>query len=88
MQKYCKCGRTMNLRLRTVIYQNKVDIENVPIYSCEDCGRSEVVPHVKPELTCLIGKLGSKPEKQQFFFHESVGGCLLAIESVRKRTHE
>ena len=25
----------MNLRLRTVIYQNKVDIENVPIYSCE-----------------------------------------------------
>lgn len=48
----------MNLRLRTVIYQSKVDIENVPIYSCEGCGRSEVVPHVKPELTGLIGKLG------------------------------
>ena len=38
MQKYCKCGRTMNLRLRTVIYQSKVDIENVPIYSCEAVG--------------------------------------------------
>jgi hypothetical protein len=70
MQKQCKCGRMMNIRLRTVIYQNKVDIENVPIFSCEICGRSEVAQAIKPELTGLIGKLGSKPEKQQLFFHE------------------
>ncbi len=70
MQKPCKCGRKMNIRLRTVIYQNKVDIENVPIFSCDFCGRSEVYPNVKPELTGLIGKLGGKPDKQQFLFHE------------------
>ncbi|NQX57552.1 hypothetical protein [Paenibacillus qinlingensis] len=84
MQKYCKCGRTMNLRLRTVIYQSKVDIENVPIYSCEGCGRSEVVPHVKPELTGLIGRLGSKPEKQQFFFHEVSEVAFLLLKVTEK----
>jgi hypothetical protein len=84
MQKLCKCGLTMNLRLRTVIYQNKVDIENVPIFSCEGCGRSEVVPHVKPELTGLIGKLGSKPEKQQFFFHEMSEIAYLLLKVTEK----
>jgi len=84
MQKYCKCGRTMNLRLRTVIYQNKVDIENVPIYSCEACGRSEVVPHVKPELTGLIGKLGSKPGKQQLYFHELSEIAYLLLKVTEK----
>lgn len=74
----------MNLRLRTVIYQNKVDIENVPIFSCEVCGRSEVVPHVKPELTGLIGKLGSKPEKQQFFFHELSEVAYLLLKVTEK----
>lgn len=70
MQKQCKCGQMMSIRLRTVIYQNKVDIENVPIFSCDGCGRSEVAPTVKPDLTGLIGKLGSKPDKQQLYFHE------------------
>jgi hypothetical protein len=74
----------MNLRLRTVIYQNKVDIENVPIYSCEACGRSEVVPHVKPELTGLIGRLGSKPEKQQLFFHELSEVAFLLLKVTEK----
>ncbi|UJF35240.1 hypothetical protein [Paenibacillus hexagrammi] len=86
MQKHCKCGQSMNLRLRTVIYQNKVDIENVPIYSCETCTRSEVVPHVKPELTGLIGKLGSKPDKQQIMFHE-VSEVAYLLLKVTEREH-
>ncbi|MFE5319719.1 hypothetical protein ACFQ88_13510 [Paenibacillus sp. NPDC056579] len=70
MQKQCKCGSAMNIKLRTVIYQNKVEIENVPVFSCESCQRSEVFAEVKPELTGIIGKLGSLPEKQQLSFHE------------------
>ncbi|PYI54423.1 hypothetical protein [Paenibacillus flagellatus] len=62
MQKPCNCGATMHIRLRTVIFQNKVEIENVPIYSCDDCHRSEVFPPVKPELTGYIRTLGPKPE--------------------------
>jgi hypothetical protein len=86
MIKECRCGHTMNIRLRTVIYQNKVDIDNVPIFSCEACGRSEVVSHVKTELTALIGKLGSKPDKQQYAFHELSEIAYLLLK-VTEREH-
>jgi hypothetical protein len=85
MQKSCKCGRMMSIRLRTVIYQNQVDIENVPIFSCDTCGRSEVYPNVKPQLTGLIAKLGSKPEKQQFFFHEMSEIAYLLLKVTEKQ---
>jgi hypothetical protein len=60
----------MSIRLRTVIYQNKVDIENVPVYTCDNCQRSEVLPSVKPELAGLIGQLGGQPGKQQLLFDD------------------
>jgi hypothetical protein len=56
--------------LRTVIFQNKVEIENVPIYSCDDCGRSEVFPPVKSELTGYIRTLGAEPEKGSIRFND------------------
>ncbi|WP_307720047.1 hypothetical protein [Paenibacillus koleovorans] len=70
LQKQCKCGENMVVRLRTVIFQNKVEIENVPIYSCEVCQRTEVFPPVKPELTGFIKTLGHEPDKRQVFFNE------------------
>jgi hypothetical protein len=70
LQKQCKCGKTMTIRLRTVIYSGKVEIENVPVFSCNDCNSSEVFQGAKPDLTYLIGTLGSKPEKQQLPFQE------------------
>ncbi|MNI16085.1 hypothetical protein D3C73_694100 [compost metagenome] len=84
MQKECTCGREMNIRLRTVIYQNKVDIENVPIFSCEACGRSEVVSTVKPVLSSLISNLGRKPEKQLLYFHECSELSFLLVQATHK----
>jgi hypothetical protein len=60
----------MSIRLRTVIFQNKVEIENVPVYSCEECKRTIVFPAVKNELTKFIGSLGNRPEQQLFYFDE------------------
>ncbi|MEK8129883.1 hypothetical protein WMW72_18425 [Paenibacillus filicis] len=84
MQKQCKCGAAMSIRLRTVIYQNKVEIENVPIFSCESCSRSEVFPEVKPELTGLIGTLGGTPEKQQLLFNEVSEIAHLMMKATEK----
>lgn len=61
--KTCDCGAAMQIRLRTVIFQNKVEIENVPIYSCADCQRAELFAPVKPELTGYIRTLGANPPK-------------------------
>ncbi|WP_325355553.1 hypothetical protein [Paenibacillus sp.] len=70
LQKRCPCGNDMYIRMRTVIYSGRVEIDNVPVYSCPVCSRSEVFPEVKPDLTGLIGRLGAKPEKQTFSFNE------------------
>lgn len=70
MLKKCSCGHDMNIRLRTVIYRNKVEIGNVPVYACDSCSRNELLPGVKPEMTELIGELGSEPGKKRLCFEE------------------
>jgi hypothetical protein len=71
LYKLCKCGFKMNICLRTVIYKNNIEIDNVPIYTCESCSKSEVFQPVKSELTELISQFGSNPEKKQFYFNET-----------------
>jgi predicted DNA-binding protein len=70
MQKKCSCGESMNLKLRTVIFSGKVEIDNVPIYTCNVCSHSEVIPAVKADLSGLILELGNQPEKQSYLFNE------------------
>lgn len=70
MQKQCSCGEIMNLKLRTVIFSGKVEIDNVPIYTCNACSHSEVIPAVKADLSGLIQELGNQPKKQSYLFNE------------------
>ncbi|MDF2837956.1 MAG: hypothetical protein K0Q63_3596 [Paenibacillus sp.] len=89
MRKTCHCGETMTMKLRTVIYSGKVEIDNVPIFSCAACSRSEVIPEVKPDLTGLIAKLGAEPGKQTFLFNECNEWADLLVEAkVNKKTPE
>lgn len=81
MQKRCHCGDIMKMKLRTVIYSGKVEIDNVPIYSCSTCNRSEVFPEVKPDLTGLIAQLGAQPNKQTFLFNECNEWADLLVEA-------
>lgn len=70
MEKQCTCGFVMNIRLRTVIFSNKVAIENVPLLCCDKCSRSEVFPEIKQDLAGLIKGLGDNPFIQQLHFEE------------------
>ncbi|WP_424765900.1 hypothetical protein [Paenibacillus sp. sgz302251] len=87
MQKRCHCGDIMKMKLRTVIYSAKVEIDNVPIYSCPACSRSEVSPEVKPDLTGLIAQLGAKPDKQTFLFNECNEWANLLVEAKVEKKH-
>ena len=75
----------MAIRMRTVIFQNTVEIGNVPVFSCESCGHSEVLPAVKPVLAELIGTLRDSPEKRQIRFDEV---CELARLLIRASSSE
>ena len=87
MQKRCHCGDTMSMKLRTVIYSGKVEIDNVPIYSCSSCNKSEVFPQVKTDLTGLIAQLGSEPGKQTYLFNECNEWADLLVEAKVNRKH-
>ena len=84
MQKRCPCGELMPMKLRTVIYSGKVEIDNVPIFSCPSCSRSEVFPEVKPDLTGLIGTLGAYPVKQTYLFNEWNEWANLLVEAYHE----
>lgn len=81
LYKRCHCGDIMKMKLRTVIYSGKVEIDNVPIFSCTTCNRSEVFPEVKPDLTGLISQLGAQPDKQTFLFNECNEWSNLLVEA-------
>ena len=68
MLRTCKCGETLDIRLRTVIYSHTVEVDNVPIYSCSSCYHTQVLPEVKSDLTRLISELGRRPAKQRLNF--------------------
>jgi hypothetical protein len=84
LQKRCPCGDVMPMKLRTVIYSGKVEIDNVPIFSCPSCSRSEVFPEVKPDLTGLIGTLGAYPVKQTYLFNEWNEWANLMVEAYHE----
>lgn len=86
MQKLCHCGEYMSLKLRTVIYSGKVEIDNVPLYTCQACNRSEVIPEVKADLTGFIQGLGEHPIKQNYLFNECNEWANLLVEY--KQTHK
>lgn len=89
MRKKCQCGEMMAMKLRTVIYSGKVEIDNVPIFSCAACSRSEVIPEVKPDLTGLIAQLGAEPNKGTFLFNECNEWADLLVEAkVNKQQPE
>jgi len=71
MEKLCACGKHVSIQLCTVIFQNKINIENVPVYSCEHCGRNDVHPAVKADLKDLIARCESDSDDDVFVsFHE------------------
>lgn len=70
MDHTCTCGEAMQLTLRTVIYSGNIEIENVPIYTCEICHRSEVFQAVKGDLTSLIKHISEDEEKLESYRFE------------------
>lgn len=60
MVNTCTCGESMNLSLRTVIYSGRVEIDNVPVFTCESCHRSEVYSAVKNDLSLLLEQIAGE----------------------------
>ncbi|MFD2702295.1 hypothetical protein ACFSVM_17680 [Paenibacillus shunpengii] len=62
---------TMNLELRSVIYAKRVEIRDVPVFSCMTCSTYEVLKPVKPDLIQLISSLSPGSEYVSVSFADS-----------------
>lgn len=86
MLKICPCGEQMALSLRTVIFAKKVNITNVPVYSCSGCGRNDVFHGVKDDVGRLISQIGAYPDIRNIPFDElhEWAGLLTGLRSQLK----
>jgi hypothetical protein len=76
----------MELNLRTLVYQGRVEIENVPVYYCAKCETSEIVEKIKPHMIELIKDLGNRPEKKRVQFNDhSEWSQLLVMAATQER---
>ncbi|WP_209858568.1 hypothetical protein [Paenibacillus shirakamiensis] len=70
MRKVCDCGLDMNLGFRHVIFEGRIQIENVPILECEYCSNYEVISEVKPHLLTLLKDWRTAEGSQLIYFNE------------------
>ncbi|MFD2670239.1 hypothetical protein [Marinicrinis sediminis] len=55
MEKHChQCGEQMGIYLRTVVFSRQMEIENVPVYTCDECEVYQVLPSVKEHVKALL----------------------------------
>ncbi|WP_211745354.1 hypothetical protein [Paenibacillus sp. Marseille-Q4541] len=70
MRRWCNCKQTMNLELRTVIFAKKIEIKNVPVFSCMSCSTYEVLKPVKAHLTEYLQTIEQPTNYQVVMFSE------------------
>jgi hypothetical protein len=66
----CSCGEQMLLSLRTVVFARKVNITNVPVLSCDLCGRNDVHHRVKDDVGQLIKQIDAHNESRSIPFDQ------------------
>lgn len=70
MRKVCRCGQIMKLGIRPVIYENRIEVDRVPINECDECNYYEVVSDVKADLLDLLNQLKQQGESGRVLFTE------------------
>ncbi|MEF2964586.1 hypothetical protein V3851_01980 [Paenibacillus sp. M1] len=70
MRKQCRCGHTMSLGFRLVIFEHKFQVDRVPIFECDECDYYEIFPSVKEDLLDVLGQLKRKGEGGRIYFTE------------------
>ncbi len=69
MFKTCTCGKDMEVTLRT-LYFKKLEIRNVPVYSCPTCQHNELFHQVKKKIQEIVYDNRNTIKKQTIYFEQ------------------
>ncbi|WP_313639557.1 hypothetical protein [Paenibacillus sp.] len=70
MEKLCSCGGLMTLHMHSLIFNTKVKISHVPVYTCPKCTSYEPLSFIKADLGKLVKELNADVPRQDFSFTE------------------
>lgn len=70
MEKLCSCGGLMTLHMHSLIFNTKVKITHVPVYTCPKCTSYEPLSFIKADLGKLVKELNADVPRQDFSFTE------------------
>jgi hypothetical protein len=70
MEKLCSCGGLMNLHMHSLIFNTKMKITHVPVYTCPECASYEPLQFIKADLGKLVKELSGEDSGKDFLFTE------------------
>ncbi|WP_339315643.1 hypothetical protein [Paenibacillus sp. FSL R10-2734] len=70
MEKLCSCGGLMSLHMHSLIFNTKMKITHVPVYTCPKCTSYEPMSFIKTDLGKLVKELNADVPRQDFSFTE------------------
>jgi len=85
MKKKCSCGSEMDITLRTLYFNRKIEIKNVPIYSCTTCGNNELIPPIKEKIKEVIDDHKNIQRKETVYFEQKSELAQLLILAYHKQ---
>ncbi|MDP4096857.1 hypothetical protein OIN60_08735 [Paenibacillus sp. P96] len=91
MRKLCECGESMNLELRNLVYERKMEIRHVPVLTCFSCAVSEVPLQVADDIKKLIKQFNEAPGLRKVSFtdiHEWADVIHHVLKNSEKRELE
>ncbi len=68
MHLFCRCGQSMTLSFRMLVFENMYQIDLVPILECEDCSYYELIPSIKQDVTRLLAELKEQSREGRVVF--------------------
>jgi YgiT-type zinc finger domain-containing protein len=70
MEKDCNCGGVLELELRTIMYGRYLEVNHVPVYHCDHCGRNELLNGIKPVIKRVIKQFANETQKRKIYFND------------------
>jgi len=87
MKKCSNCSSEMDLTLRTLYLKKKIEIKNVPVYSCNYCEENIIVEQIEGKVKKVIEEKKEETRKQIIEFERYSEFAQLLIMLYNKQKH-
>lgn len=87
MRRKCSCNQPMNLELHTVIFSKKLEIQNVPVFSCMSCSTYELLAPLKTQLSEYLKTVQLPKERRVVSFAEMNEAANLFYDLYKRKVN-